>query len=295
MQITKIFSKHHVSLSEVARRMGISKGTLSDAIRRDNMHTDTLRRIAKAAGCNVSEFFADEDKQKEETPPAVLKSNFTVMLECDGQMYRADNAKELEAIVAKLQQSKNIGTLTKSQSAKMTTTTFRYLDDMKEYIQVLCKKYGVTNAYGTSLPESFNHNHQWGIIYAVDANKNVLAASPFWKNRNGLYEVQNELVRVGNMTLQKRFQVLPFKKSFSDFENYSKLKSKDVETTHNEEKPSKIALLIKEKGLTVTEVAKRMGVFQTSLSRIIHNGTNRQNTLKAIAEAIGCNIEDLKD
>lgn len=59
--------------------------------------------------------------------------------------------------------------------------------------------------------------------------------------------------------------------------------------------PSKIALMIKERGLTVTEVAKRMGVFPTSLSRIIHNGTNRQSTLKSIAEAIGCNIEDLKD
>ena len=56
MQIAKVFKEHNVSLSEVARRMGISKGTLSDAIRRDNMHTDTLRRIAKAAGCNVSEF-----------------------------------------------------------------------------------------------------------------------------------------------------------------------------------------------------------------------------------------------
>lgn len=291
MQITKIFSKHHVSLSEVARRMGISKGTLSDAIRRDNMHTDTLRRIAKAAGCNVSEFFADEDKQKEETPPAVLKSNFTVMLECNGQIYRADNAKELEAIVTKLQQTKNIGALTKSMPTKITTTTFRYLEDVKEYMQVLCKKYGITDAYGTSLPESFEHNHQWGIIYAADADKNILAASPFWKNRNGLYEVQNELVRVGNMTLQKRFKVFPFKKSFSDFEICSKLNSKDK----GKKMPSKIALMIKERGLTVTEVAKRMGVFTTSLSRIIHNGTNRQSTLKSIAEAIGCNIEDLKD
>lgn len=291
MQIAKIFSKHHVSLSEVARRMGISKGTLSDAIRRDNMHTDTLRRIAKAAGCNVSEFFADEDKQKEETPPAVLKSNFTVMLECNGQIYRADNAKELEAIVTKLQQTKNIGALTKSMSTKITTTTFRYLEDVKEYMHVLCKKYGITDAYGTSLPESFEHNHQWGIIYAADADKNILAASPFWKNRNGLYEVQNELVRVGNMTLQKRFKVFPFKKSFSDFEICSKLNSKDK----GKKMPSKIALMIKERGLTVTEVAKRMGVFPTSLSRIIHNGTNRQSTLKSIAEAIGCNIEDLKD
>lgn len=291
MQITKIFSKHHVSLSEVARRMGISKGTLSDAIRRDNMHTDTLRRIAKAAGCNVSEFFADEDKQTEETPPAVLKSNFTVMLECNGQIYRADNAKELEAIVTKLQQTNNIGALTKSMSTKITTTTFRYLEDVKEYMQVLCKKYGITDAYGTSLPESFEHNHQWGIIYAADADKNILAASPFWKNRNGLYEVQNELVRVGNMTLQKRFKVFPFKKSFSDFEICSKLNSKDK----GKKMPSKIALMIKERGLTVTEVAKRMGVFPTSLSRIIHNGTNRQSTLKSIAEAIGCNIEDLKD
>lgn len=297
MQIAKVFKEHNVSLSEVARRMGISKGTLSDAIRRDNMHTDTLRRIAKAAGCNVSEFFADEDKPNEERPSVAQKSPFTVMIDCDGQIYRADDTKELEAIVAKLRHSGNCGTPTKSQALNMTTTTFRYLDDIKEYMQVLCRKHGITNAYGISLPDSFDRNHHWGIIYATDAEKNVLAASPFWKNRNGLYEVQNELVRVGNMILQKQFQVTPFKKSVPDFETNSdrSYRGGSRSSDHSDLSPLKIGQIIKDKGLTITEVAKKAGLPMQSLSRIIHSGKARPSTLEAIAVALGYCTNDTTD
>lgn len=105
MQIPKVFKEHNVSLSEVARRMGISKGTLSDAIRRDNMHTETLRRIAKAAGCNVSEFFADEDSATSEMPQKANKGDFTVLIDAGGQLYRADNKEAAKAIIAKLRRS----------------------------------------------------------------------------------------------------------------------------------------------------------------------------------------------
>ena len=193
MQIAKVFKEHNVSLSEVARRMGISKGTLSDTIRRDNMHTDTLRRIAKAARCNVSEFFADEDKPNKEGPSVAQGSIFTAMIDFGGQIYRADDTKELRAIISKLRQSVDNRTSTKSVSAKMTTTEFRYLKEIREYIQVLCKKNGIEHAYGAYLPGNFGNSNVFGIAYAVDVDNNVLAASPYWKNKNGMYGCKTNL------------------------------------------------------------------------------------------------------
>lgn len=287
MQIAKVFKEHDVSLSEVARRMGISKGTLSDAIRRDNMHTDTLRRIAKAAGCNVSEFFADEDKPNEERPSVAQKSPFTVMIDCDGQIYRADDTKELEAIVAKLRRYGNDRVSTKSRSANMPTTMFRYLKEIREYMQVLCKEHGIENAYGAYLPGNFGNSNALGIAYAVDVDNNVLAASPYWKKQNGMYEVQNELTRVANMTL--KYKVSPFKDSVPDFEanSDSGCKGDSRSSAHSDLTPLKIGQIIKDKGLTITEVAKKAGLPMQSLSRIIHSGKARPSTLEAIAVALG--------
>lgn len=62
-----------------------------------------------------------------------------------------------------------------------------------------------------------------------------------------------------------------------------------------EQKPTKMAEVIKAHGLTYTEVANRMGMQLASLSRIIHNGTCRKSTLEAMASAIGCSVEDLKE
>lgn len=287
MQIAKVFKEHNVSLSEVARRMGISKGTLSDAIRRDNMHTDTLRRIAKAARCNVSEFFADEDKPNEEGPSVAQKSNFTVMVDCGGQIYRADNSKEMGTLISKLRQSVDNSASTKSVSAKMTTTEFRYLKEIREYIQVLCKKNGIEHAYGAYLPGNFGNSNAFGIAYAVDVDNNVLAASPYWKNKNGMYEVQNELTRVANMTL--KYKVSPFKESISnlEFNSVGDCNGGLRSSAHSDLNPLKIGQMIKDKGLTITEVAKKAGLPMQSLSRIIHSGKARPSTLEAIAVALG--------
>lgn len=211
MQIPKVFKEHNVSLSEVARRMGISKGTLSDAIRRDNMHTETLRRIAKAAGCNVSEFFADEDSPTNEMPQKANKSDFTVLIDAGGQLYRADNKEAVKAIIAELRRSADNETSVKSipTGLKATTKVFRSSMEVKEYVQVLCERCGIKNAYAPYLCMSFAGNYDFGIVFAVDADKNIIAATPFWRNQNGAYEVQNELIRVNNMALVRK--VSPFR------------------------------------------------------------------------------------
>lgn len=211
MQIPEVFKKHHVSLSEVARRIGVSKGTLSDSVRRGNMYTDTLRKMAKAAGCNISEFFADEDNPNNEIPQEANKSKFTALIDAGGQLYRADGKEAVKAIISELRQSADSETSVKSipTGSKATTKVFRSSMEVKEYVQVLCERCGIKNAYAPYLCMSFAGNYDFGIVFAVDADKNVIAATPFWRNQNGAYEVQNELVRVNNMALVRK--VPPFR------------------------------------------------------------------------------------
>lgn len=271
--------------------MGISKGTLSDAIRRDNMHTETLRRIAKAAGCNVSEFFADEDSPTSEMPQKANKGDFTVLIDAGGQLYRADSLNQLETFILAFEPKEK--TIQAKQNDMKAKIVCRTLGEVRENIFALCKEYGV-KADRVFLPGNFDNTNNMGIAYAVN-DKNVVAASPYWRTEDGLIELQADLLKVSKMICTAPLSPKKDAVSELDAESEGSFKGEDAGTAHNEEKPSKIALLIKERGLTVTEVAKRMGVFPTSLSRIIHNGTNRQSTLKSIAEAIGCNIEDLKD
>lgn len=53
--------------------------------------------------------------------------------------------------------------------------------------------------------------------------------------------------------------------------------------------------IMKNKGLSVNEVASRMGVMPSSLSRTLSNGTCRVTTLKLIADALGCDIKDITE
>ena len=58
---------------------------------------------------------------------------------------------------------------------------------------------------------------------------------------------------------------------------------------------TRIAQIMKDKGLSVNEVAKKMGVLPQSLSRTIRNGSCRPSTLKAVADAIGCDIKEITE
>ena len=288
MQIKKVIKEHGLTMVEVARRMGVNKGTLSNTIRNENMLVSTLCKIAQAVGCSISEFFADEETEDLRKDN---KSDFTALIDVDGQLCRADSLSQLETFILTLG-PKEITTQSKQNDIKAKIKC-RTLGEVRENIFALCKEYGV-KADRVFLPGNFDNTNNMGIAYAVN-DKNVVAASPYWRMEDGLIELQADLLKVSKMICTAPLS--PKKDAVSELEAESEgsFKGENAGTAHNEEKPSKMALLIKERGLTVTEVAKRMGVFPTSLSRIIHNGTNRQSTLKSIAEAIGCNIEDLKD
>lgn len=99
MQITKVIKEHGLTISEVAERMGVNKSTLSTTISHGNMLVDTLRRIAQAVGCSISEFFADEEMEKNKKESA-SKPDFTALIDLGGEMYRADSLSQLEAIIS---------------------------------------------------------------------------------------------------------------------------------------------------------------------------------------------------
>ena len=100
MEIKKVIKAHGLTMVEVARRMGVNKGTLSNTIRNENMLVGTLRNIAQAVGCSISEFFADEDNPNNEMPQEANKSKFTALIDAGGQLYRAGSLSQLEAFIS---------------------------------------------------------------------------------------------------------------------------------------------------------------------------------------------------
>lgn len=99
MQITKVIKEHGLTITEVAERMGVTKGTLSNTISHRNMTVSKLRRIAQAVGCSISEFFADEETEKKKKE-STNKPDFTALIDLGGEMYRADSLSQLEAIIS---------------------------------------------------------------------------------------------------------------------------------------------------------------------------------------------------
>ena len=62
MIISKIIKRHGMTIAEVAEKMGTTPASLSNLISpKRNITADNMRKIAAAIGCNVSEFWEDED------------------------------------------------------------------------------------------------------------------------------------------------------------------------------------------------------------------------------------------
>ena len=69
MDIKGVIKAHGFTLSEVAERMGITKGAISQIVN-GSPNVKTLRTIAEIVGCKVGDFFVDEiteSKPKEPT------------------------------------------------------------------------------------------------------------------------------------------------------------------------------------------------------------------------------------
>lgn len=99
MEIKKVIKAHGLTMVEVARRMGVNKGTLSNTIRNENMLVGTLRNIAQAVGCSISEFFADEETERN-TAESQNKREFSALIDMGGQLYHTDSLSQLEAFIS---------------------------------------------------------------------------------------------------------------------------------------------------------------------------------------------------
>lgn len=65
MDVKSVAKAHGLTMVEVAKKMGITKGGLSQVIN-GNPTITSLRLIAKVIGCKVGDFFIDEMTKVEE-------------------------------------------------------------------------------------------------------------------------------------------------------------------------------------------------------------------------------------
>lgn len=119
----------------------------------------------------------------------------------------------------------------------------------------------------------------------------------FVANKMGLSKASlaKSICKTGNPSIGKLRQIADI--IGCDLVEFFEDERKDA---HNDAPPAlqttrKIKQIMKSKGLSVTEVAQRMGVLPQSLSRTLRLGSYRISTIKAITEAIGCDISDITD
>ena len=70
MDIKSVAKSHGLTMVQVAEKLEISKGGLSQLIN-GNPTINSLRSIADAIGCRVGDFFTDEMSEVENTAPVL--------------------------------------------------------------------------------------------------------------------------------------------------------------------------------------------------------------------------------
>ena len=72
MDIKGVVKAHGFTLIEVADKMGITKGGISQIVN-GSPNVKTLRTIAEIVGCKVGDFFADEMSESVEASAPVMR------------------------------------------------------------------------------------------------------------------------------------------------------------------------------------------------------------------------------
>lgn len=61
MNIKNIMSKYHLTQAELAERLGMNRVSVSRLLSdKNDMRISTIKKLANAIGCNITDFFADE-------------------------------------------------------------------------------------------------------------------------------------------------------------------------------------------------------------------------------------------
>ena len=85
MHIKETLKKRGLKQNDLADRLGINRVSLSRLLSdKNDMRISTIKKIADAIGCDVSEFFAPEDKEEHNTITcphcgAKLVVNFSIL------------------------------------------------------------------------------------------------------------------------------------------------------------------------------------------------------------------------
>lgn len=99
MKISKVIKERGFTIQQVAGAIGLQRSSLANTIG-GNPTVETLRKIAEAIGCNITEFFADEADMSKEV-------GLTALVDYRGTLYRADSIGELEMVVEKIKTAEN--------------------------------------------------------------------------------------------------------------------------------------------------------------------------------------------
>lgn len=76
MQIKETIKRHNLTITEIAKRMNIKQPTLTNIIKQDtNIKVSTLKRIADAIGCNISELLNEQPHTHISASDSVININ----------------------------------------------------------------------------------------------------------------------------------------------------------------------------------------------------------------------------
>uniref|UniRef100_UPI003FF0790B helix-turn-helix domain-containing protein n=1 Tax=Alloprevotella sp. TaxID=1872471 RepID=UPI003FF0790B len=93
MRFKETLEKYGITQMELADRLGINRVSVSRLLSEKNdIRLSTIEKIAKAIGCKVGDFFADE----------MSGTDFTALVKSGNEFFCASSLKELEDIVSKL-------------------------------------------------------------------------------------------------------------------------------------------------------------------------------------------------
>lgn len=93
MDIRTVIKERGYTIERVADKMGISRVTLSQNMSR-NPTVATLERIAHAIGCEVGDFFGNNNDNR-----------FSAIIDYKGELRKVTNIEELEKVVKELKGS----------------------------------------------------------------------------------------------------------------------------------------------------------------------------------------------
>lgn len=101
MIVSKIIKERGYTIEEVANKIGIARPTLAKTIG-NNPTVNTLRKIAEAIGCDVTDFFADEVATPNNSCDLIALVKF------QDRVFEAFTTDELQEIVNLIRKSEDI-------------------------------------------------------------------------------------------------------------------------------------------------------------------------------------------